>query len=115
MEKIIGYARIVARIRIKEQINKPLLGKPYLKYGQCHGLWGYFFHVGGILGARHATDLDAFGHAFLGTFGPAVAVKEYFTDLSKRLMADFLRDSMTFADYVGAEFIARVGYVGDSR
>jgi hypothetical protein len=115
MENISGYARVLARTRVKQEVNKPFLGKPYLKYGQCYWIWSYFFQLGGILGAKHSANLDAFGNAFLGARGPSGAVKKFFTEVAKRLVTDSVSDLMTFADYVGAEFIGRVGYVGDAH
>ncbi|HPF99117.1 MAG TPA: hypothetical protein PLE77_03555 [Kiritimatiellia bacterium] len=114
MEKISGYARVLARARIDQEVNKPFFGKPFLKYGQCYGLWGYFFQSGGILGAKHAANLDAFGHAFLGLHGPSGAVKTAFTEIATKLVTDSVSDSMKFADYVGADVVKRVGYAGDA-
>ena len=115
MENISGYARILARTRVEQQQNKSFLGKPYLKYGQCYVLWGYFFQLGGILGAKYSAKLDEFGPAFLGARGEPGAVKQFFTEVAKRLVSHLLSDSMTFYDYVSAEFIGRVGYKGDAK
>ena len=54
---------------IQAQLNKPFFGRPYLKLGQCFGLWGYMLELGGILGAKHAAKTDAFVSAFLGMSG----------------------------------------------
>lgn len=114
MTDIAGYVRVLAGARVEQQVNKPLIGKPYLKYGQCYGLWSYFFQLGGILGAKHSANLDAFGPAFLGAHGPSGAVKQFFTE-SADIMSDSLKDSMTFMDFVGTEFIERIGYTGDAH
>jgi hypothetical protein len=114
MENISGYARVLARARVEQQLNKPFLRKPYLKYGQCHALWAYFFQLGGILGAKHSANLDAFGSAFLGAQGEPGALKRFFTEVANDLVTRSVSDSMTFADYVSAEFIGRVGYSGDA-
>ena len=98
---------------VEQQQNKPFWGKPYLKYGQCHALWSYFFQLGGILAAKHATNLDAFGSAFLGASGKPGAVENFFTDVAARIMMNFEIGSMKFWDYVSAEFIGRVGYSGN--
>ena len=113
MENIAGYARVITRARVEQQQTKPLFGQPYLKLGQCQSLWGYFFQLGGLLGAKYAAKLDAFGPAFLGARGKPGAIKQFFTDVAERLITQSLNDSMTFLDYVGAAFIARVGYTGD--
>jgi len=113
MEKIAGYARVLARIRVAQEANKPMLGKPYMKFGQCCHVWSYFFQLGGILGAKHSANLDAFGTAFLGAHGPSGAVKTYFTKAVKSFISNTLTDSMRFFDYVGTEFIGRVEYSGD--
>jgi hypothetical protein len=115
MEKISGYARVIARAKVQQETTKPFFGKPYLKYGQCYGMWSYFFQLGGILGGRHSANLDAFGPAFLGAHGPPGAVRQVFTEVAKRLVADSVRDSMKFQDYVSLEFTRRVGYSGDAR
>jgi hypothetical protein len=104
----------MARTRVEQQQNKSFLGKPYLKYGQCPVLWGYFFQLGGILGAKHSAKLDAFGTAFLGARGKPGAIKQFFTEVANRLITHSLNDSVTFADYAGAEFIARIAYTGDA-
>lgn len=113
MENISGYARILARTRVEQQLNKPIIGKPYLKYGQCYALWSYFFQLGGILGAKHSANLDEFGLAFLGARGDSGAVERLFTKIANSLVESSLTDSMKFEDYVGAEFVKRVGYTGD--
>lgn len=92
----------MAKVRVQQEVNKPFFGKPYLKYGQCHAIWSYFFQLGGILGGRHSGNLDAFGPAFLGAKGPPGAVKQVFTEVAKRLVADSVKDSMKFQDYVSA-------------
>lgn len=46
-ERIGGYALVMAGVRAKVEQTKPLFGKPYLKLGQCHALWGYFFQLVG--------------------------------------------------------------------
>ena len=115
MEKISGYARVIARARVQQEASKPFFGKPYLKYGQCWGLWSYFFQLEGILGGRHSANLDAFGPAFLGMLGPPGAVNQFFTEVAKRLVAESVKDSMKFQDYVSLEFTRRVGYTGDTR
>lgn len=107
MQNISGYVRVMAGARIKQQVNKPLLRKPYLKYGQCFGLWGYFFQLGGILGAKYSDNLDAFGYAFLGAQGPSGAIKNYFTEVAGLIVTDSVTDSIKFSDFVIAEFMGR--------
>jgi hypothetical protein len=114
-ERISGYATVLARTRVEQQINKPLLGKPYLKYGQCLAVWPYFFQLGGLLGAKHAANLDAFGPAFLGARGASGAIENFFTEVAKRLTTEFPIESMTFSDYVLQEVTQRVGYTGDPQ
>jgi len=38
-----GFWRAVAEGFIQSQLNKPFLGRPYLKLGQCLGIWSYLF------------------------------------------------------------------------
>ncbi len=94
----------MARIRINQELNSPILGKPHLKFGQCIALGSYFFQLGGMLGARHQMNLDAFGDAFLGASGAPGAVKRLFTELANDIVSRSNDDSMTFYDYVSKEF-----------
>ena len=66
-----GYWRAVAQDLISDQLIKRFLGRSYLRLGQCLGLWGYLFELGGILAAKHGAKLDAFVPAFLGMSGEA--------------------------------------------
>jgi hypothetical protein len=109
-----AYARVIAWGLAREWQNKRLLGKPYLKYGQCFGLWGFTFEVGGLLGARHANDLDAFGNAFLGFTGPAGAMRTFFGEAADHQIAlNGVSNATTFFAYVQAEFLRRISYQGD--
>lgn len=112
MEKIAGYARVLAHAMVGQEATKPFFGQPYLKYGQCYGLCVYFFELSSILGAKYANNLDAFGIAFLGLYGPSGGVKTSFTEME--LVTVSVSDSMKFADYVGADIVKRVGYAGDA-
>ena|SRR6266567_6295616 len=114
MGKISGFARVMARTRFNEELNKPFIGKPYLKCGQGLGIWGYCFQLGGILGAKHRDKLDAFGHAFLGATGETGAVKRYFTELANLVTRRLINDSTTFVEYVQCEYSERIGYTGDA-
>jgi hypothetical protein len=113
VEEIAGYARILARMRVKQAENKRLLGKSYLKYGQCAALWGYLFQVGAVLGSKHADNLDEFGHAFLGLHGPPGAAGQFFKEIADGLREKGVNESMKFWDYVSSDFASRVGYEGD--
>jgi hypothetical protein len=111
-----GYARVMAKIRVQQAVNKPFFGKPYLKLGQCYAIWGYFLQLGGILGGRHSGNLDAFGPAFLEAKGPPGAVRTFFINVATHLMdSNSVRDSMGFLEYVGSEFTKRVHYGGDAH
>lgn len=115
METAPAYARALAYGLAHPQQNKRLFGKPYLKYGQCLGLWSYLFEVGGVLGAKHVTNLDAFGTAFLGFTGPPGAMQNYFRDAAnKYVQQGRVNTSTTFLEYVQAEFLDRVHYTGDA-
>jgi hypothetical protein len=103
---------VISRKRVNQELNNPLLGKPYLKFGQCLGVWAYFFQLGGILGAKYGSSLDAFGHAFLGATGKPGAVERFFTAVANNLAQHSISDSITFNDYVSREFRRRLGYIG---
>jgi hypothetical protein len=113
MKEISGFARVMARIRVNQELNPRILGKPYLKFGQCVALGRYFFQWGGMLGDKHQMNLDAFGDAFLGAAAAPGAVKRLFTELANDIVTRSGDDSMTFYDYVSEEFSRGVGYVGD--
>ncbi len=115
MENIVGYARLLAGVRVEQQINKPFLGKPYLLFGQLYILNAYFFQLGGILGAKHSGELDAFGLAFLGAHGEPGAVKRFFVDVSEKIIAHSENRIMTFPEYVCADMIDRLGYKGEAN
>ena len=59
MEKLAGYAKLLASVRVQKEAGRPFFGKSYLKYGQRYALWSYFLQLGGILGGRHSANLDA--------------------------------------------------------
>jgi len=115
MENLRGYARVLGQMRIAQQLNKSLFRKPYLKYGQCCYLWSYFLQLGGILGAKHAANLDAFGDAFLGMTGPPAAMKKWFADTAKPIAENLSEDSMKFWEFVGRKYTERIGYAGDAQ
>ncbi len=96
MEEFTSYVNVVATFRVRQELNKPLFGKPYLKLGQCLHMWGYLLQLSGVLGAKHAEHLDVFGRAFLGAKGEAGAVRRAFTAMA----SDTSLLSMTFTDYV---------------
>lgn len=101
MERIVGYARILAQARVQQMARKPMLGKPYLYLGQCQVIWSYFFQLGGVLAARHLTCLDEFGQAFLGAYGEAGAVEAAFGSIADKLVSDELSDTIRIWEYVG--------------
>ncbi len=114
MDDIPGaFWRAVADGFIRTQLNKPLFGRPYLKLGQCVGLWVYMFELGGLLGAKHATKVDAFYSAFLGMSGASGAAKRALVDQASRMLEQNSLGSMKFQDYVGADVADRVHYEGD--
>ena len=112
-ESIRGYARVMARLRVQREVNRPFLSRPHLKFGQCCVIWGYSFQQGAILSAKYSANLDAFGHAFLGMHGPTGAVAEFLAEVAKPIVTDFALESMKFTDYVGALVARRAGYQGD--
>ncbi len=113
MENISGYIRVLAQARVKQLQQKPFFGKPHLKLGQCLALWGYFFQLGGVIGAKHSSELDAFGHAFLGMQGEAGAVERYFAEVAENMLNQSVGDSTTFQSYVISDSMRRLNYTGD--
>jgi hypothetical protein len=113
MDKIPGgYWRAVAEGFIQSQLNKPFFGRPYVKLGQCLGIWSYLFEVGGILGAKHAAKTDAFVTAFLGMSGAPGVAKGVLVERASEMLQGHSLTSMTFWDYIGAEEVRRAHRVG---
>jgi hypothetical protein len=108
-----GFWRVVAEGFIHGHLNKPFFGQPYIKLGQCFGLWSYMFELGGILGAKHAMKRDAFVSGFLGMSGEAGAAERFLIETANKLLECHSLDSMKFWDYVGADLAGRLGYKGD--
>jgi hypothetical protein len=108
-----GYWRAVAEGFIHDQLIKPFFGRPYLKFGQCFGLWGYLVELGGLLGAKHGAKLDAFVSAFLGMSGAAGAAKRALVGAANTLRDRASLTSMNQWDFVGAKSADLIGYKGD--
>jgi len=108
-----GFWQAVAEGFIQGQLNKPLFGRHYLKFGQCFGLWGYMIELCGILGAKHASKPDAFVPAFLGMSGAAGVAKRVLVEQANSIVQRHSLGSMNFWDYVGADVAHRMGYKGD--
>jgi hypothetical protein len=116
MESMPAYSRAMGIALIHQWANKPLFGKPYLKGGQCFGLWGYLFEVGGLLAAKYRTNLDAFGSAFLGMNGPPGAMKTGCTDVANNLVSGHrVSTSTTFFDFAQAAYAEQMKHQGDPR
>ena len=110
-----GYWRAVAEGFIHGQLIKPFFGRSYLKFGQCFGLWGCIFELGGILGAKHAVNPDAFVSAFLGISGEAGVAKRVLVAQATRTLERHSLGSMKLFDFIGADVADRIGYKGDGR
>jgi hypothetical protein len=108
-----GFWRVVADGFIRSQLNKPFWSRPYLKLGQCLGIWSYLFEVGGLLGAKHAAKTDAFVSAFLGQSGPSGAAKHFLGEVASRMVQEHSLAAMKFFDYVGADISGRMNYKVD--
>jgi hypothetical protein len=107
-----SYAKFLAHYRVEEAKIKPFLGKPYLKYGQCFAMAGYFFELGSILAAHYRDNLDAFVPAFLGLRGEPGAVGEFCSEAMSNEVP-LLRGATTITDYVFAEQMARFDFEGE--
>lgn len=105
-----GFWRVVAKGFIDVQWTKPFFGRPYLKLGQCLGVWSYLLEVGGILGAKHTAKTDAFVSAFLGQSGPSGAAKHFLGEVASRMVQEHSLASMKLFEYVGADIAGRMNY-----
>jgi len=103
-----GYWRAVAEHFISAQLNKPFFGRPHLKLGQCFGLWGSLFGLGGILGQKHRAKLDAFVPAFVGLSGEAGTAQRFLVAVANKLLDRHSLNSMKHWDFVAADLGDRV-------
>lgn len=94
-----GFAAELAAYRVQQEWQKPLLGKPFLRYGQCLFMASYFFQVGGILAARYRDRLDQFAAAFLGLHGEEGAVARFYSAVAADMLPRVTPCS-TILDYV---------------
>ena len=110
-----GFARVLTLAFVQNQANKRLLGKPFLKLGQCQAIWGFAFQTGGLLASHYRDRLDAFGLAFLGYGGEPGAIANYFGQISTAILESGLieRDHSTVHDYVQKDYMKRFGIQGD--
>jgi len=114
MEQLSGYYKVLAKVRIESQLNKPFLGIPFLRFGQCYFLCAYFFHLGGILGAKYYRKYEAFGYAFLGMRGEPGAVNNFFTEIEQGIVKKVDIESMKIEDYTLTQLKKRIGFSGDN-
>ena len=96
---------------IEEQLKKSWFGKPYIECGQSLRLCAHLFELGGVLGAKHSEQLDAFALAFLGEIESA---KSHCENVARWLRGRRVTESMTFADYVQAAYVRDCHYTGDA-
>lgn len=115
MEQISGYSVIIAKATVKQITTKPFFGKAHVKFGQCYALWCYFFQVGGVLGAKHSHQLDAFGPAFMGARGDSGAVEKFCSSYAAQLIRQFPLDTMSFDDFVISNFMSRINCTDDPK
>jgi hypothetical protein len=132
-EEMAGYAHVKADILVRKNQIKRLLGMPYLRLNECHAIWAYCFQLGCILGAQQSVRFYQFGLAFLGTYrwcdlngviaaeDPSMSdvdfstQKKNFAKDAEYMISKYEIDSMTFFEYVCAEFIKQIGHPGDPK
>lgn len=56
VDNLAGYVCILAQAKVKQIQQKPLLRKPFLKFGECLRLWSHSFVVGALKSAKHANN-----------------------------------------------------------
>ena len=105
------YMAVVVERMIEEQLKKSWFGKPYIECGQSLRLCAHLFELGGVLGAKHSEQLDAFALAFLGEIESA---KSHCENVARWLRGRRVTESMTFADYVQAAYLRDCYYTGDA-
>lgn len=108
-----GYHMVIARVRVQQEARRPFLRKPFVRTGQLVMLGAYFFQVGGILGARHARNVDAFGLAFFGLGGPPGAMAKFLSDVVAERVGPRLASAETFLAYAEGDLSGRLGFKGD--
>lgn len=107
-----GFAADMAKYRVQQEWQKPLLGKPFVKYGQCLFMASYFFQLGGILGGKYRGKLDEFGWAFLGLRGEAGAVGRFYGEVAK-VMLPRVTKCLTILECVAGAHSEKLGFNGD--
>lgn len=98
--KLDGFAAVVARCRVQQEWHKPLLGKPFIRYGQCLFMASYFFALGGVLGSRYRDSVEDFACAFLNLHGEEPgSVSRYFAEYAEAMLPR-IGECSSILDYV---------------
>ena len=112
MKQKAGYARVLAEVRIDQDRQGQLFGKPFLKFGQCFGMCAYFLQLGSVLGAKHREKGDLFLVSFLGADSKGIDPANLESEEAQSVH-DLARQAKSFSDFVYGEHLARLGFEGD--
>lgn len=113
MEELSGFAAFMAKYRVRQEWHKPLLGKPFMRYGQCIFLASYSFQLGGVLGCRYRDRLEDFAWAFLGLRGEeAGAVRRFYGEVAEGMLRR-VSECSTILDYVSRTHSETMHFTGD--
>ncbi|MDO8586141.1 MAG: hypothetical protein Q7T82_03795 [Armatimonadota bacterium] len=112
MENTPGFVVAMAQYRVQQAWQKPLLRKPFLKYGQCLVMANYFFQLGGVLGSKYRNKLDEFGWAFLGLRGEAGAMGRFCGEVAEGMLPR-VTECLAIYDYVSGTQSEMLHFKGD--
>jgi|WetSurMetagenome_2_1015567.scaffolds.fasta_scaffold61177_3 hypothetical protein len=113
MDNSSGFVKMLATLRVQQEWQKPLFGKPFVKYGQCLVMGGYFFQLGGVLVIRFRDKLDEFGWAFHGLHGESGAIDRFYDEVMK-LNYPRVSDCSSIHDYIRESEAKKLDFKGDA-
>ncbi len=108
----IPFAHVVAGTHVRENEREPT-ATPYMLYGECLSLSGYFLQLGCLLADRHRAHPQEFLTAFLGTDLMANEVQEFIDTAYSRVLAPMIKPHSAFMDVIVLDQMDRLGYEGE--
>jgi hypothetical protein len=98
-----GYARLLIKARLDQDLVRPPFVKPFLRYPDCCELAAYFLQLGAVLGSLHREHADAFQTVLLGR----VNTTEDIADIDA-----LTTDPMSFTDFIHAKQARKQNFTG---
>ena len=72
-----NFGNVLLLTHLRRSLTKPLLGKPWIRYGQVLGVSGYLFTASGMLASRFCNSLVPFVSAYVSTEEGAETASHY--------------------------------------